>query len=314
MTTTIPEHHPTLSGSLWMLVAGLNFALMGVFVKWGAQDFSASELVFYRSLFGMLFLLIVARQPLGAYATVHWFRHLGRSLSGLISLWLYFLALAHLPLATAVTLNYTSPLFLAAILHFTHPHDSRPGLLGLLGLGFGGVILLLQPHLTPQQWAYALIGLLSGMGAGLSYAQIRSMARLGEPDWRVVFYFTTLSTVVTGLTLPFQPTHAWSLHSLSILAGLGLFATLGQLTMTRAYRTGVTLVVANLAYGTIVFSTLLGMVFFTERPSLTTWLGIGVVILAGVGSSLWRSSLPARSLPAVAAGSGGTPPPPRPPE
>jgi EamA-like transporter family. len=119
--TMMSASPPTLSGSLWMLVAGLNFALMGVFVKWGAQDFSASELVFYRSLFGMLFLLIMARQPLGAYATIHWLRHLGRSLSGLISLWLYFLALAHLPLATAVTLNYTSPLFLAAILRFTHP-------------------------------------------------------------------------------------------------------------------------------------------------------------------------------------------------
>lgn len=271
-------------------MAGLNFSLMGLCVKWGAEHFGTAELVFYRSLFGLLFLLVVARQPLRAYASPHWLRHLGRSASGLISLWLYFIALSHLPLATAVTLNYTSPLFLAAYLRVVHPEESRPGLVLFLALGFIGILLLLQPQLTREQWPYALIGLASGVGAGISYAQIRAMSRLGEPDWRVVFYFTALSTLVTAILIPAQPTHAWTPTSITLLTGLGLFATLGQLTMTRAYRTGVTLVVANLAYATIVFSSVLGMLMLKEHPTLDTWIGMAVVILSGVASSRYRPS------------------------
>lgn len=273
-----------------MLVASVNFALMGYFVKRGAGQMGSTALVFYRSLFGLLLLLIIARKPIRSYATSHLRNHLGRSISGLISLWLYFIAIAHLPLATAVTLNYTSPLFFAAYLHFAHPEERRPGLVVFLLVGFSGVALLLGPHLGHGQWPYALIGLGSGFGAGMSYAQVRAIGRLGEPDWRVVFYFTTLSTCVTGSLLFFEPTPAWNWSDLPTLAGLGLVATIGQLAMTRAYRTGVALVVANLAYATIVFSALLGLVGLHERLAIHTWIGMSVIILAGIGAGLWRSN------------------------
>ena len=271
-----------------MLVASLNFALMGYFVKRGAGQLGTTALLFYRSLFGLLLLLVMARKPLRAYATPHWRSHLGRSVSGLASLWLYFNAIAHLPLATAVTLNYTSPLFLAAYIHIAHPEESRPGLVVFLLAGFAGVALLLDPHFTRGQWFYALVGLGSGLGAGMSYVQLRAMARLGEPDWRVVFYFTTLSTLVTGLLLAFENTPAWRWADLPTLAGLGLVATLGQLTMTRAYRTGIALVVANLAYATIVFSALLGLVGLHEHLAMKTWMGMAVIAAAGIGAGLWR--------------------------
>src|SRR5690242_3398112 len=97
-------------GSLWMLVAALGFAIMGALVKVGAQKFSSGELVFYRSLFGLLAIwwYIAANQlPL---ATPVVFKQMSRAVVGFISLVLFFYAIAHLPLATAITLNYTSPL------------------------------------------------------------------------------------------------------------------------------------------------------------------------------------------------------------
>ena len=287
-SVSAPHSSSTRAGSLWMLVASLNFALMGYFVKRGASQFGTTALVFYRSLFGLLLLLVLARKPLRAYATPHWRSHLGRSASGLASLWLYFIAIAHLPLATAVTLNYTSPLFLAAYLHIAHPEESRPGLVVFLLAGFAGVALLLNPQFTRDQWLYALVGLGSGLGAGMSYAQVRAIGRLGEPDWRVVFYFTTLSTLVTGVALAFERAPAWRWADLPTLVGLGLVATLGQLTMTRAYRTGIALVVANLAYATIVFSALLGLIGLHEHLAVQTWMGMAVVAAAGVGAGLWR--------------------------
>ncbi|NDU85762.1 MAG: DMT family transporter [Ferrovum sp.] len=303
----VPSRH---RGAAWMLVAGICFSLMGVCVKEGAVDFGPTELVFWRSLFGLLLLLGVAARQSQPFTTRHWRLHLARSVSGLISLWLYFFALAHLPLATAVTLNYTSPLFLALILYVKGQTAAQSRLLWFLGLGFVGVVMLLQPHLQPDQWVYAGIGLLSGVGASISYYQIRSMGALGEPDWRIVLYFTGLSTVVTGLFLPFQPHHPLTWHAVVLLASLGVFATCGQLSMTRAYRVGTTLVVANFAYATIVFSALFGVVVFHEAPPWLSWAGMMVIILAGVGASWARSRTPPSGFPATdAAGRAGSPAP-----
>ncbi len=101
-----------------MLIAALGFAMMGALVKIGAQKFSAAELVFYRSVFGLAAIwlyILVARLPIG---TPHLGKHVSRSLLGFGALVLFFYAIAKLPLATAITLNYTSPLFLAALTPF----------------------------------------------------------------------------------------------------------------------------------------------------------------------------------------------------
>jgi drug/metabolite transporter (DMT)-like permease len=98
-----------------MLVAGLLFACMGVFVKLGAAYFSHTELVFYRSFFGLLLIYIIMRQQRIRVATRYWRNHLWRSISGTVALALFFYCITVLPLATAVTLNYTAPLFLTVL-------------------------------------------------------------------------------------------------------------------------------------------------------------------------------------------------------
>ena len=95
-----------------MLVAGFLFGCMSVFVKLGAQYFSDTELVFYRSFVGLLLIYAIIRQQRGSVATAHLGGHLWRSISGTIAMLLFFYCITVLPLATAVTLNYTSPLFL----------------------------------------------------------------------------------------------------------------------------------------------------------------------------------------------------------
>jgi len=92
-------------GSLWMLVAGLLFGCMGVFVKLGAVYFSHIELVFYRSFFGLLLVYLILRQQHISVVTQHWRAHLWRGISGTVALALFFYCITVLPLATAVTLN-----------------------------------------------------------------------------------------------------------------------------------------------------------------------------------------------------------------
>ncbi|MBU6467610.1 MAG: DMT family transporter [Betaproteobacteria bacterium] len=274
-----------------MLVAGVSFSCMGLLVKFGARYFSAAELVFYRSLFGFIIIGISILVEKRSLVTPYWYLHVIRSCAGLISLWLFFYAISHLPLATAITLNYTSPLFLALLLSVIAREKLNPFLLLVLLLGFVGVVLILKPHVNDSQWFAALMGLLSGLGAGVSYLVVRTMGKKGEPEWRVVFYFSAFSTLIMSLVmlLPFgvhvsQPIQTAYEH-LWVLVGVGLAATLGQLTMTRAYRLGKTLLVANLAYVTIVISALMGILFFREWLTGSAWLGVGIVIASGITAS-----------------------------
>jgi len=268
--------------SSWMLVAGLLFGLMGVFVKLGAPHFSHVELVFYRSLFGLLLVYGIMRHQHISRATRHWRAHLWRGLSGSVALALFFYCITVLPLATAVTLNYTAPLFLTLFTMLVFKDRFHPPLTGAILLGFCGVVLLLQPTLEREQLLPGLLGLISGFLAGVAYLNVKQLAMIGEPDARTVFYFSLVATLGSGAWILFDEAHAPTWQGLAILLGLGSSATLAQLAMTRAYRTGRTLVVGSLAYSTIVFASLFGMLLWDETLSLASWLGMAFIIASGM--------------------------------
>lgn len=269
-------------GSLWMLVAALGFAIMGALVKIGAQKYSSGELVFYRSLFGLItiWLYIYTRKlPL---ATPVMFRQMSRAIVGFVSLVLFFYAIAHLPLATAITLNYTSPLFLAVLTpFFLHEKPRKILFVGLI-IGFIGVGFLLKPSFTNTDWLAGSLGLLSGLGAAFAYMHVKQLGKVNEPDWRTVFYFTLISTIGAALWMFFDSFHAVTWKDLPVLLGLGVSATIAQLAMTRAYRTGNTLVVASLAYVTVILASLFGVFWWHEHLSPDAWLAIGLIIFSGV--------------------------------
>jgi len=269
-------------GSLWMLVAAAGFATMGALVKVGAQKFGNAELVFYRSVFGLIVIyLVIWQQKLPLKSPVLG-KQVSRALVGLISLVLFFYAIARLPLASAITLNYTSALFLAAFTPFMLHEKPKKILFGTVLLGFVGVVLLLQPSFSRQNALAGLVGLLSGFGAAIAYMHVKQLGKLNEPDWRTVYYFTLISSICSGLWLLTQMITMPNMQDMPILIGLGLSATVGQLAMTRAYRTGNTLIVASLAYTTVIFATILGVIFWQETLSKTELFAILLIILSGI--------------------------------
>jgi len=275
--------------SLWMLVAALGFAIMGTLVKIGAAKFSSAELVFYRSAFGLavIYVYIFARKlPLKTPVLA---KQMSRGLVGFASLVLFFYAIAHLPLATAITLNYTSPLFLALFMPFLLPKEhkkslSKKELYIAVVLGFIGVVLLLKPTLQNEDALAGALGLASGVGAALAYIHVKQLGNVNEPDWRTVFYFTLISTIGAGAWMLLQNFTAVSWQDLPLLVGLGVSATIAQLALTRAYRTGNTLTVASLAYVTVVLASIFGAVLWQEQLSISEWLAIGLIILSGIVS------------------------------
>lgn len=208
-------------GALWMLVAGFLFGCMGVFVKLGAAYFSNTELVFYRSFIGLVIMYAIVRQRGGGIATPHWPSHLWRGLSGSIALLLFFYCITVLPLATAVTLNYTSPLFLTVLLMLVFRERFHAPLTIAIMLGFVGMIMLLHPTLERDQLIPGLLGLISGFFAGIAMLNVRELGRMGEPEWRTVFYFSLIATLISGVMMLFDTIHSITPHKALILLGMG---------------------------------------------------------------------------------------------
>lgn len=269
-------------GSSWMLVAGLLFACMGALVKYGAASFSSNELVFYRSFFGLLIVYGLLRRNRVVLRTRHWRGHLWRGLSGTLAMMLFFYCITLLPLATAITLNYTSSLFLSVLTVVVLKERFHAPLSGALVIGFAGIILLLHPTLQQDQIVPGLLGLLSGLLAGVALLNVRQLGVLGESGMRVVFYFNLIAALASGVWMLQYPLHPVAVGDLPLLIAIGASATFAQLAMTRAYRTGQTLVVGSLAYSTIVFSALLGLLFWQELLSPAAWFGMALIIASGM--------------------------------
>ena len=277
--------------SLWMLVASLLFACMGVCVKLAAETHSAVEITFYRSFISLLIMFVLVRLHGVRLATPHWRWQVSRGVIGFAAIFAYFYAIILLPLATAVTLNYTSAIFLAIYLALAGMRMSG-GILGALLVGLLGVAMLLKPTLHADQLSAGLIGLGSGVLAGMAYFSVRELGARGEPETRTVFYFSLVSSVCAGLWLLFGELHAVNLRSGLLLLGVASFATAAQLAMTRAYTRGKTLLSAALAYSTVIFSSLFGVLFWGEVLDASAWFAIALIILSGIAATHFSRASP----------------------
>jgi S-adenosylmethionine uptake transporter len=289
--------------ALWMVLGAFLFASMGVCIKFASSHFNNFELVFYRGLIGLVFMWVLTRARGVSLVTHVPSMHLWRSVVGVTALSTWFFAIGHLPLATAMTLNYMSSVWLATfvlggalLLQRKGEAVRQQGPLVLTVLaGFGGVALMLRPTLANDQLFAGLVGLMSGIFSAFAYLQVSALAKVGEPETRTVFYFSVGATVVgaVGAVVTGWSTWVWP-HALWLLP-IGLLAVLGQLCMTRAYSSGATLVVANLQYTGIVFAAFYSIWIFQDHLPLLGWVGMALIVASGVVATLLR----ARAVPSL---------------
>jgi S-adenosylmethionine uptake transporter len=289
-----------------MVLATVLFALMGVCVKRASSQVTTAEVVFFRGLVGAVMIGALAWWRHLPLRTAVPRQHLGRGAAGVSALTLWFYAIGHLPLATAVTLNYMSSVWMAVFLVLRQawrqwqraPHRPIPmGLLAAVLLGFVGVAMVLRPTLERDQWLEAAVGLFSGVLSAWAYLQVAGLGRAGEPEHRVVFYFSVFGTVaglalMAGLHLSGQA--VWANPDLSgwaWLLGIGFFATLAQLAMTRAYAQGHPLAMASLQYLGIVHAFILGVWLFGEALHGVAVVGAVLIVLSGISANRLGSAL-----------------------
>lgn len=283
--------------ALWMVLAAFLFATMAVGIKIASHSFGLFELVFYRGLVSMVFMGAVMRARGIPLATPVPMMHAWRTAVGVFALSTWFYAIAHLPLATAMTLNYMSGVWVAAfviggaLLYGKSPTRQGP-LMATVLAGFAGVVMMLRPTLDQNQLFAGLVGLLSGLGASLAYLQVTALGKIGEPEGRTVFYFsmgTTLVGLVGVMWNGFTPWAGVSWQAAAWLIPIGVLASLGQWCMTRAFSRGATLLVANLQYFGIVFAAFYSLLLFGDKIDPMAWVGMVVIVVSGVAATVLRT-------------------------
>ena len=162
---------------------------------------------------------------------------------------------------------------------------------------FAGVLMLLRPTLDQGQILAGLIGLMSGLLAGLAYMQVAALGRAGESETRTVFYFSIASMIGGAAGMVAEgPSELVRIEGLWLLP-MGILAALAQLCMTRAFNQGANMVVVNLQYSGIIFAALYGLVLFGDQIPLTGWVGMALIIVSAIAATMLR----ARALPSAPA-------------
>jgi len=288
-----------LRGALLISASALLMATLGSLVKSVTTQLPIDTIVFYRSLFGLLILLpwVLRHGPRGLSTPVLRL-HLLRGLFGLGAMYGYFFALSRIPLAEAVLLTFSAPLFIpfVARLWIAEPLTNR--IVAATVVGFVGIVLILRPGATMFEIA-ALVGVLSGMSAAGAMVTLRQLAMHREPASRTVFYFALICVLVSALPVLLD----WQLPPASLwlqLAVIAMLAVGGQVLLTRGYACAPAARVAPFSYLAPVFSAGYGWMLWDELPDTLTIAGALLVAIAGIVAIRARTvAAPSRPIMAV---------------
>lgn len=292
-----------IRGAMWVILAAFLLTAMGAMVKEMARDIHSFQIVFFRCLFGALTLApFIMRAGMGALKTGRPFLLLARTLVGTLGMFCVFYSFQHMPLAEAVAIIFSRPLFAVAL--------AIPFLGEVVGwrraiaavVGFSGVLIIVRPG-TAAFDPVALVALLGAFTAGAIAIIIKQLSRTESTTTIVVWFAITGSIVslVPALTVWVWPTPeqwAW-------LVGIGVVGIAGQAALTRGFGTGETSFVTPFDYSRLVFATIFGIALFAEVPDF--WKAVGALIIVGSGYYIARREMIASRARARAKAAGSAP-------
>ena len=287
-------------GIMLKLLGALGVTLMLACVRGLEGEIPTGQVVFFRSVFALLPLVIWygLRGELGAVVrTKSVLSHFGRGISGTGGMFFNYLALAYLPLAQATAFSYAAPLFTVIFAAILLREVVRIYRWSAVAIGFGGVLVMLLPALSTAhagslaaQDAFMIgagAALVAAAFSALSTIQIRRMTAQETPG-AIVFWFAVLTTLIGASTAIF----GWEMpdaRQLALLIGCGLFGGLQQVLMTLALRDAHASLLAPFDYSTMIWSVLIGYAAFSVIPDVPTLLGATIVAAAGL-FTLWREN------------------------
>jgi drug/metabolite transporter (DMT)-like permease len=293
-----------LRAALLMLGSTLAFGLMAVAIRYATAHVPTQEVAFFRNAFGLLVLLpLLLRPGRGSLRTRQLPRYLLRSAIGLASMLCAFWAIGHLPMSQAISLSYSTPLFvtIAAVLWLGETVRARRW--AAVIIGFIGVLIIVRPGSTSFTPG-TLVAVLAAVLSSLVAIQIKQLTRVDSAD--AVVLYTYLFWVPLSL-LPAVFVWVWPTGMAWLwLAATGLFGTVGQLLWTRALRLGEVSALTPISFMQLPLVAVLGWLLFGE--TLDRWTVIGAAIILGANAYIaHREAVLSRRAASQAASAGAKP-------
>lgn len=283
--------------SFWALAASALFSIMAACVKLCTTGLGSFELVFYRSVFGVIFIAFFVLGRGQTLKTKYFGHHMIRSVLGVASVVLWFYALSKMQFGACMTLIYTTPLFMALnfIVLAKVRGQKAPWLMSMAILaGFAGIVAMLKPGVDNDALIPALICLAVAVIDLVSYWQMKRMGRLNEPSWRIVFYFCVLGIVFSAIgTMLTGGFHTPDTLGIFGLLGMGLCATLGQICTTKSYAYGNMLLSSCLGFSAIPFSAVTGVLLFNDTLDMVSLIGMTLILSAGMTAAVTTKKMEA---------------------
>ena len=258
-----------------MLLAGIFFALMNVSVKY-IPHIPAIEIVWFRSVFSLIFTYIVLRRQQVPVLGNSRGKLIIRGVVGSISLILFFYTLQRIPLASAVTLQYLSPILTTILGIFILREPVKPIQFFYFALAFSGV-LVIQGFDPRVDWLSAIMGITSALASGVAYNMIRKVKNTEHP-LVIVFYFPLVTLPIASVIMFFDwvTPQGWDWV---ILIWIGFCTQNAQYFMTRAYQSGNLARVSSLSYMAVLYALIFGFFLFGETFPLAAYLGMALVLI-----------------------------------
>lgn len=290
MTTSSPANRQLMTAIGLLLISALLFSVMGVCVRYASHSVDNATIVFFRNIFGLLiFLPLLFSKGLGFLKTQKLWMHTWRSVVGLMAMYGFFYAIAHLKLSNAMVFTYSSPVFIPLIAWLFLKEKITAPMLIAAAVGLVGVLFVAKP----DQGMFNLIsavGLGASFLAAMAYVTVRALTAT-EPPERIVFYFCLIGSLISAIPM-FWSWRPFSWIEFGFMAAAGLLASVSQVLMSYAYKLAPAGQIGPVNYSAIVFAGILGYLFWAEIPDQYSLIGFGFILLAVLlCSPLWQGRL-----------------------
>lgn len=267
-----------LIGLSLLTLSAFLFAGMGVLIRLASHTVDNASVVFFRNAIGLLFLLpLFAWQGFGQLRTHKPWMHVWRALVGLSAMYGFFYAIAHLKLSNAMVFTYSSPVFIPLVAWLFLKEKITPMMGIAAAIGLIGVLLVAKPDQGMIN-VLSVIGISSSFLAAMAFVTVRAMTAT-EPASRIVFYFCLIGTIISAIPM-YWSWRSYTLHELLLLSGVGILATLSQLSLSTAYRYAPAGQIGPANYMAIIFAGIWAALLWHEYPDTLSIIGMTIILLA----------------------------------
>lgn len=274
---------PTSNRNLFTALALLTcsaflFSLMGVCIRYASHTVDNPTIVFFRNFVGLfIFLPLICSKGIGFFKTEKIWMHSWRAVIGLIAMYGFFYAIAHLKLSNAMVFTYSSPIFIPLIAWLFLKEKITKSMLLAAAIGLVGVIFVAKPDAGMFN-QMSVIGLGASLLAAMAFVTVRALTSTESPE-KIVFYFCFIGTLISMIPM-FWLWRPYTWTELGFLIGAGLLANISQIFMSNAYKLAPAGQIGPVNYIAIIFAGIWGFIFWQEIPDHYSLMGFGLILAA----------------------------------